>query len=48
VATPPETRRILIPAGIAITLAISVAFTIAFGIVPAPVIAFARRAMLLF
>ena len=48
VATPPETRRILIPAGIAITLAVSVAFTIAFGIVPAPVIAFARRAMLLF
>jgi NADH-quinone oxidoreductase subunit N len=48
VATPAETRRILIPAGIAITLAISVAFTIAFGIVPAPVIAFARRALLLF
>jgi NADH-quinone oxidoreductase subunit N len=48
VATPAETRRILIPAGIAITLAISVAFTIAFGIVPAPVIAFARRAVLLF
>jgi NADH-quinone oxidoreductase subunit N len=48
VATPLETRRILIPAGIAITLAVSVAFTVAFGIVPAPIIAFARRALLLF
>jgi NADH:ubiquinone oxidoreductase subunit 2 (subunit N) len=48
VATPAETRRILIPAGIAVTLAISVAFTLVFGIVPAPVIAFARRALLLF
>jgi NADH-quinone oxidoreductase subunit N len=48
VATPPDSRRIVIPAGIAITLAISLAFTIAFGIVPAPVIAFARRALLLF
>jgi NADH-quinone oxidoreductase subunit N len=48
VGTPPDTRRIVIPVGIAVTLALSLAFTIAFGIVPAPIIAFARRALLLF
>jgi NADH-quinone oxidoreductase subunit N len=48
IAAPPEVGRITIPAGIGIALAICVAFTIAFGIVPAPVIGFARRAVLLF
>jgi NADH-quinone oxidoreductase subunit N len=48
VAALPETGRITIPVGVGIALAICVAFTIAIGVVPAPVISFARRATLLF
>ena len=48
VAAPPATRQLVIPAGTAIALAICVAFTIVFGLVPAPVIDFAKHATLLF
>jgi NADH-quinone oxidoreductase subunit N len=48
VAAPPETGRIVIPAGIGIALALCVAFTIAIGVAPAPIIGFARHATLLF
>ncbi len=48
VAAPPATGRVLIPVGTGIALAICVIFTIAVGIVPGPVIGFARHATLLF
>jgi len=47
-AAPPETSPIAIPAGVSIALAICLAFTIVFGIAPAPLIHFARHAHLLF
>jgi NADH-quinone oxidoreductase subunit N len=45
---PPDTGRIRIPVAVGIALAICVAFTIVVGIVPTPVIDFARKATLLF
>jgi NADH-quinone oxidoreductase subunit N len=48
VAAPPETGRLTIPVGVGIALAICVVFTIVVGIVPGPVIDFARKATLLF
>jgi NADH-quinone oxidoreductase subunit N len=48
VAAPPETGRIVIPTGVGIALALCVAFTIAIGVAPAPIIGFARHATLLF
>jgi NADH-quinone oxidoreductase subunit N len=48
VAAPAETSRITIPVGVGIALAICVAFTVVVGIVPGPVIDFARKATLLF
>ena len=47
-AAPPETTPITIPAGIGIVLAVCVAFTVILGIVPAPLIHFARHATLFF
>ena len=48
VATRPATARIVIPVGAGIALAICVVFTIVVGVVPSPVIGFARHATLLF
>jgi len=48
IAAPPETGRIIVPVGTGIALALCVIFTIAVGIVPQPVIGFARHATLLF
>jgi NADH-quinone oxidoreductase subunit N len=48
VAAPPATGRIAIPVGVGIALAVCAVFTVVFGIVPAPVIGFARHATLLF
>ena len=48
VAAPPATGRITIPVGAGIAFAICVVFTIGVGIVPSPVIGFARHATLLF
>jgi NADH-quinone oxidoreductase subunit N len=47
-AAPPDTARVEIPAGVSIALAICVAFTIVFGVAPAPLIHFAQHAHLLF
>ncbi len=47
-AAPPETDRVVIPAGVTIALAICVAFTIVFGVDPSPLIHFARHATLFF
>ncbi len=47
-AAPPETGRVEIPAGISIALAVCLAFTIVFGVAPAPLIHFAQHAHLLF
>jgi NADH-quinone oxidoreductase subunit N len=48
VAAPPETGRITIPGALGVALALCLAFTVVVGVVPAPVIDFARRATLLF
>ncbi|HLY84240.1 MAG TPA: hypothetical protein VKQ71_14725, partial [Acidimicrobiales bacterium] len=48
VQAPPETGRIVIPVGVGMALAVCVAFTVAMGIVPTPIISFARHATLLF
>jgi NADH-quinone oxidoreductase subunit N len=45
---PPDPGRIRIPVAVGIALAICVAFTVVVGIVPTPVIDFARKATLLF
>ncbi len=47
-AAPPETGPIAIPGGITIALAICLAFTIVFGVAPAPLIHFAQHAHLFF
>jgi hypothetical protein len=47
-AAPPETGPITIPAGVGVALGVCVAFTIAFGVVPGPLIYLARHATLLF
>jgi NADH-quinone oxidoreductase subunit N len=47
-AAPPETGRVVVPGGVTIALAICVAFTIAFGFDPAPLIHLAQHAKLLF
>jgi NADH-quinone oxidoreductase subunit N len=48
VAAPPGTRQLVIPVGVGIALAVCLAFTIGFGLVPAPLFHFAKRATLLF
>jgi NADH-quinone oxidoreductase subunit N len=48
VATRQATGRIVIPVGAGIALAICLVYTIVVGVVPSPVIGFARRATLLF
>jgi NADH-quinone oxidoreductase subunit N len=48
IVAPPETGRITIPVGVGIALAICLALTIAIGVIPAPVISFARKAVPLF
>ncbi len=45
---PPATGRIRIPVALGVALAICAAFTVVFGIVPGPLIDFARKATLLF
>jgi hypothetical protein len=48
VAARPATGRIVIPVGTGIALAICLVYTIVAGVIPSPVIGFARRATLLF
>jgi NADH-quinone oxidoreductase subunit N len=48
VAAPPEIGTITIPVGVGVALGACLAFTIAMGLVPAPIIHFARQATLLF
>ena len=48
VAAPPATRRLVIPRGTAVAIGICLAFTIVFGLVPGPMIDFAKSATLLF
>jgi hypothetical protein len=43
-----EAPRLTVPAGIGIALAVTLAFTLAVGVLPQPVIRFAERATFLF
>ncbi|MDQ3756605.1 MAG: NADH-quinone oxidoreductase subunit N, partial [Actinomycetota bacterium] len=43
-----DTPRLSVPAGIGIALAVTLAFTLAVGVLPQPVIRFAERASFLF